>query len=570
MKHIVKKLTGLALLALCSANAAVQYVGNTADADVTTVIDLSSNPTATYGGTYTAATSTQPAVWTWPSTTTFVLQEIIFIRNGNVYIEPGSVVRGQPDGGTFNPGALAFARGAKLIAPGSVDSPIIFTSASTAETPTRAAGVNPTFWDSAPKTAPKAPTIAGHWGGVLLCGNAPVNSDRDGAGVQDYFDITGNTGAISNGTAVSGNRSVSNDDRFSIEGIPTSSAAFTGGYDRFGGFNVSDNSGVLTYVSIRHGGANLSSNNEINGLTLGGVGSNTIVNHIEIWGNTDDGVEIFGGTVNLDHIVIVAPQDDGLDLDVGYTGTVQYLLVVASGNTDRVAEWDGSYRGETSINGGTYATGPTSPSLSLIANFLVANATFIGNSATKTASASSSAFYVRDQAAPRLLNSFIINPVKGMTIGSSGSLQSSGPLEIDIRSGITDSTSTTNLFVKGVAFLKGVTIFDSTGTYTTATTLIDNCTDSATMRTELAKAVYQNIFDGDPGFVNLPSGGTLPSTLALDPRPTANSDSFFEDEIVATSGAYESTSYRGAFDPAASNLWTATWTASATFGLLVQ
>ncbi|MBT6006007.1 MAG: hypothetical protein HOG79_09835, partial [Prolixibacteraceae bacterium] len=97
-----------------------------------------------------------------------------------------------------------------------------------------------------------------------------------------------------------------------------------------GGVNENDNSGVLRYVSIRHGGTNIGESNEINGLTLGGVGRETIVDYVEVISNDDDGVEIFGGTVNLKHMVVSGCDDDAFDYDLGWTGNGQFWLGVQS------------------------------------------------------------------------------------------------------------------------------------------------------------------------------------------------------------------------------------------------
>ena len=83
-----------------------------------------------------------------------------------------------------------------------------------------------------------------------------------------------------------------------------------------GGTDPHDNSGIFRYVSIRHGGSEIGEGNEINGLTLGAVGDGTQVDHVEISGNTDDGIEIFGGTVNPHHILVWGQGDDGIDLDL--------------------------------------------------------------------------------------------------------------------------------------------------------------------------------------------------------------------------------------------------------------
>lgn len=564
---------GLGLLGLAaSAQGAVNYVG-AVGGDVTTIVNL--NPLSVngaaqseaafetlYGGDYTPASGTEPATWYWAAADTFILQELVFITGGNLYIEAGSIVRGQPNDGSFNPGTLVISRGAKLLAPGNVSAPIVFTSASTTAPTsnssgaglTRASGATPTFWDNDPLTTPKSPLIGNTWGGVIICGNAPTNSDRDGAGEQDYFDITGNAGAISNGAAVTGTRSVSNDDRFSIEGIPGTSAAFLGGYDRFGGFNAGDSSGVLTFLSLRHGGANLTANNEINGLTMGGVGRGTTVNNIEIWGNTDDGVELFGGNVNMQNIAIFGVQDDGLDLDTGYTGTVQFLLVVAGSATDKLGEWDGSYQAEVGINGATYTTGPVTITRAPFANFTIANATLVGNSNASK----SSGLDINDQAMPRILNSIIANP---------GQVGAAGPIEIDNTA--TGVYSTTSNLIAGRSYFKGVSF--SSAAFNTATLLFQNGSSDAAVRTEVSKAEYVNNFNATLGFVNTPTGGTLPADLEFDPRPVAIEDAaYLEESFVATDSAYVVTTYRGAFDPSLVNLWTAGWTAADAYGLIVK
>jgi len=91
-----------------------------------------------------------------------------------------------------------------------------------------------------------------------------------------------------------------------------------------------DDSGILKYVSIRHGGTNIGEGNEINGLTLGGVGNNTEIDYVEVISNEDDGIEIFGGTVDLKHIVVSGCGDDAFDYDLGWTGNGQFWLGVQS------------------------------------------------------------------------------------------------------------------------------------------------------------------------------------------------------------------------------------------------
>jgi hypothetical protein len=97
----------------------------------------------------------------------------------------------------------------------------------------------------------------------------------------------------------------------------------------------------LRYVSIRHGGALIGEGNEINGLTLGGVGNSTVIDNIEVVANVDDGIEFFGGTVNASNLLVWAQGDDGLDIDQAYSGTIDNAVVVLGSTSDHALEIDG-------------------------------------------------------------------------------------------------------------------------------------------------------------------------------------------------------------------------------------
>src|SRR5690606_27753819 len=131
-----------------------------------------------------------------------------------------------------------------------------------------------------------------------------------------------------------------------IEGIPADDTF--GLYGPGDALNDDDNSGELEYISIRHGGALIGEGNEINGLTLGSVGRGTKINHIEVVGNVDDGVEFFGGTVDASNLLVWAQGDDALDIDQAYSGTIDNALVVSGEASDHAFEIDGP---EGSITG---------------------------------------------------------------------------------------------------------------------------------------------------------------------------------------------------------------------------
>ena len=228
---------------------------------------------------------------TWTSDKIWILGSRIAVTNGaTLTIEPGTVIKGQAGTGA-NATALIIARNAKINAVGTAASPIIFTSIADEIQPGQIASPN------------LDPTLSGLWGGLIIMGNAPISADA--SSVQ-------------------------------IEGIPASDPN-----GLYGGSDAADNSGVVKFVSIRHGGANIGEGNEINGLTLGGVGSGTVIENVEIVANQDDGIEFFGGTVNVTNALVWNAGDDCIDTDQAWAGTLNNFVIVAGGQTDHALEIDG-------------------------------------------------------------------------------------------------------------------------------------------------------------------------------------------------------------------------------------
>ncbi|PZX49910.1 hypothetical protein [Algoriphagus chordae] len=244
---------------------------------------------------------------TWETGKTYVLAGRIAVTAGNTLtIQPGVIVKGEVGSGS-NATALIIARGAKIDAQGTASSPIIFTTVADEIMPGEIASPN------------IEANLTGLWGGLIILGNAKGSFAGDVTETQ-------------------------------IEGIPPSD---TNGL--YGGTDDADNSGILKYISIRHGGANIGEGNEINGLTLGAVGSGTVIENIEVVGNQDDGIEWFGGTVNVKNAIVWNPGDDGMDTDQAWAGTLDNFIVVAGDETDHTLEIDGpegSYlAGHTMKNG---------------------------------------------------------------------------------------------------------------------------------------------------------------------------------------------------------------------------
>ena len=230
-------------------------------------------------------------------------------------IEPGVTVFG--DEATD---VLIVNRGSRINAVGTPSQPIVFT------------GKEDIAGTAIPETTNRL------WGGVILLGRAPIR---------------GCSTAVAQGSV---------DCQNAVEGI----TAATGRQALYGGATTTDSSGTMRYVQIRYPGEFLSSaaaGDDLNGLTLGGIGSGTDISFLQVHNSGDDGIEVFGGTTNLKNIVITGALDDGLDFDEGWTGAVQFLVIKQTANAggpDRLFE--GSNRAVASL-AGTLNTNP------VIANF---------------------------------------------------------------------------------------------------------------------------------------------------------------------------------------------------------
>jgi hypothetical protein len=256
---------------------------------------------------------------TWYSDTVYQLGGRIAVEDGaTLTIQPGTVIKGEAGTGA-NATALIIARGGKIMAEGTPQLPIIFTSVADEITPAQVEEGN----FASPNLDP---TVNGLWGGVIVLGKSKISPKPD------------NTGEVV---------------EVQIEGIPTSDPN-----GLYGGNDDNDNSGILSYVSIRHGGTNIGSGNEINGLTLGGVGSMTSINNIEIVANQDDGIEWFGGTVNTSYVVVWNCGDDGIDTDQSWAGNLDNFVVISpAGHCFELDGPEGSYEAGHNISYGDIYVG---------------------------------------------------------------------------------------------------------------------------------------------------------------------------------------------------------------------
>ncbi len=382
---------------------------------------------------------------TWKADQNYVLEGLVFVNDGQTLtIEPGTVIRAKT-GQAENASALIVARGGKIIAKGTATNPIIFT----------------VDGDNLKGSIPIE--SQGLWGGLILLGNAPLN--------------------------VSGNEAI-------IEGIPINEPR-----GLYGGDDPDDNSGILQYVSIRHGGTNIGEGNEINGLTLGGVGSGTTIDHIEVISNADDGIEFFGGTVNCKYIAVAYCGDDAFDFDMGYQGKGQYWLAIQGENTGNlVAELDGS---------------PSHPSARPYTMPQIYNLTALGHGLAKTGDL----IRFSTNAAGYFINSIFVNQQSGVSV------------EYDL-----ESSNSLEQWQRGNIQLKGNTFFDIANNDAGQIFKINGDEPETSVQVE-----WQNYFESASNQV------ANPNFTALYPPYNLYPTTVLTTEIIPDDDFFDQVNYRGAF-----------------------
>ncbi|MBL7943365.1 MAG: PKD domain-containing protein [Flavobacteriales bacterium] len=287
---------------------------------------------------------------TWTNNNIYILDGWVYVKAGaTLTIEPGTLVKGD----FTNKGALIIERDAMIMAEGTAEQPIIFTS----------------------QKAPGERSY-GDWGGLIICGRAAVNTPANSGNGTDQGEaiIEGGVGSIYGGGTNPDNN---------------------------------DNSGVLRYVRIEYGGIPFQPNSEINGLTLGGVGAGTTIDHVQVSYCGDDAFEMFGGTVNLSNIIAYRNWDDDFDTDFGYQGHVQFALAVRD---PLIADQSGSNGFESDND----ATGTTNTP---ITRGIFSNVTIIGPQVNGTpASNYKRALHLRRNSQTSVFNSVFVGYPTGLLI----------------------------------------------------------------------------------------------------------------------------------------------------------
>ena len=386
--------------------------------------------------------------------TLWLLDGKVYVNNGaTLIIQEGARIEGVKKATNAESSALVVTRGSQLFAVGNPDQPIVFSAH---------------IDENNPSLEP------GDWGGIVLLGKATVNKTEP-----------------------------------TIEGIdlPTIPA----GVDvHYGGTDDGDNSGNLQFVRIEYAGAAIATDNELNGLTLGGVGCGTVLDFIESAYGADDAFEFFGGTVNAKHLYALAPNDDAFDFDFGYRGSIQFAVsqlrneLAYSANPNGI-ECDNDATGSTDQP-------TTKPQLS--------NLTVIG---LETAS---------DASAKGLLNAALFR--RNSKFNVKNSIFFGFPTGLDYTTANADDKNFSHNLIAAYTTLTKPSAFP----------VVAGCGDAST----------DLIFTG---------GLTAPFAATPDYRPAAGSQAltagtdFACFSGICEAGFISTVSYRGAFD--ATNNWLAGW-----------
>lgn len=341
-----------------ASNGTVSVTTAGVSASSTESFSLSNRPVESIQGNITANTN-------WTKDKVYLLKGFVYVKTGaTLTIEKGTIIKGatkdQDPAGSERGGSLIIEQGAKLMAIGTVEEPIVFTSS-------KAAGQRG----------------YGDWGGIVLIGKAAHN--RPGS--------TGPEGGIG-GTL--GTFDEPNDNSGTLQYVRI----------EFPGISLTSQS-----------------NSEINGLTMYGVGAGTTIDHIQVSYSGDDSYEWFGGNVNAKYLVALRGFDDDWDTDWGYTGKVQYALSlrdpeVADQSSSNGFESDNYSPGEpaTGPNAGLPLTEPVFANVS---NFVFGSGAPSSANSPRGSGPYQSAMHLRRNTAISILNSVFVGYPEGLRLDGS-------------------------------------------------------------------------------------------------------------------------------------------------------
>ncbi len=406
---------------------------------------------------------------TWTKNNQYFMTGFVYVKSGaTLTIEPGTVIKGDK----LSKATLIVTRTGKINAAGTAAEPIVFTSNQTAGS--------------------RAP---GDWGGIIILGNAPEN-------FKDTTSLSPLTIVQKDGV---------------IEGGVDNAA----GDGKFGGTNAADNSGTLTYVRIEYPGVAFQPNNEINGLTLGGVGSGTTLSHIQVSYSGDDSYEWFGGYVNADHLIAFRGTDDDFDTDNGFSGKVQFGVSYRDKTMSDIAA-GGASNGFESDNdaGGSTNTQVTSAVFS--------NITIIGPREDGTTDLTGQTFkrgaHIRRNSAQSIFNSLFVGFPTGLFLDGAAS-------QLNVTNG--DLNFKYNTFAGCPKMEKA---YDSA--------FVANATNNISLLTATTDAQ-----------LTAPYNATTPNAVPASGSPVLSGADFTNAKLGT---GFTTVTYRGAFG--ANDTWATAWT----------
>jgi hypothetical protein len=417
---------------------------------------------------------------------------------------PGTVIKGAPNLDAANACAIVVARGGKIIADGTESCPIVMTT------------TEDTNFDGSYPICSR-----GKWGGLVILGKAKNN-------------VTPNNGLyVSPGVAF-------------VEGYPSANTYNLHG-EAPGSENDDDNSGILRYVSVRHAGASIAVANELNGITLGSVGRGTTIEHVEVVGNDDDGIEFFGGAVNVKYVAMWWGNDDMFDWDLGWRGNAQFLFGIVSPDRVSIPGADNAFESDGDDKLMTSLPSPQS-------HPVIYNSTFIGDGASSSADFSGpSAIRGKEGGEGEIYNSIFANFRFGLDLSKSTSR--AYPDAYDN-------------WLAGTWIVKNNDFVNMTGGLGAMTKIVGGSSAVRTSgdATDLAKFTA----DGNLTAASLPGFDfsfamtcTAPFTDKFDAQPNPARTSPGAPAILPpVNGFFKPVAYRGAFSVAEGN-WLAGWSMGA-------
>ena len=424
----------------------------------------------------------------WKANKIYLLKGFVYVTDGaTLTIEPGTIIKGDK----ATKGTLVITRGAKISAVGTVDKPIVFTS-----------------------NLPAGGRSAGDWGGVILLGKAPVNPTTT-PNIEGGLDPKGDPAK----------------------------------YIQYGGTDANDNSGTLKYVRIEYAGIPFSPDNEINGLTMGGVGAGTTLDYIEVYKSGDDSFEWFGGTVTAKHLISIGAQDDDFDTDFGFSGKVQFGLAQRA---QVIADFSGSNGFESDNDASGSNNTPQTGAI-------FSNMTIVGPLLSPTTTSGINANFqhaaqIRRNSSMSLLNSLLLNYTEGVYFDDglpAGPLNSSSNYLAGrsvVANNLVFACNSKSNEVKGQnkasfeALLRGANTFDN------AQSAVDVLTDPLKYGSDFKSSTDKNF--GSPNFT-VKSGSVAASTASVFTSPKFTGDAFF-DKTVTYLGAFGATDWSAgwaSYDP---------------------